>query len=99
MTNENERKLPSPTDVRGIYAGAKPREAVTSDEMRKEIFRLRREDPLVGRVMNYADCTGMSGEDRYLALAYYALVDRSAFREAALDMCRFAPFIPVVKQT
>ena len=64
------------------------REATTPDEMRAEIFRLRREAPLVRNVMDMADFNGLSSEDRYTALAYYALKESAKARSMVLDQLR-----------
>jgi hypothetical protein len=49
------------------------REAFTPSEMRTELVRLRRNSPIVQKVMDSADYTGLSSEDRYTMLAYYAM--------------------------
>ena len=61
------------------------REATTPEEMRAEIFRLRREAPLVRSVMDMADFNGLSAEDRYTALAYYALQESANARRLVLE--------------
>lgn len=61
------------------------REAGSFDEMRAEIFRLQRIDPMVRNVMDMASYRGLSAEDRYVALAYYALRDRALFQNMILD--------------
>ena len=48
-------------------------EAFTPSEMRAELARLRRNNAIVRRVMDSADYTGLSSEDRYTMLAYYAM--------------------------
>lgn len=47
--------------------------AKTPDEMRAKISRLRFDNPMVATVMDMADIRGLSAEDRYTVLAYYAL--------------------------
>jgi len=47
--------------------------AETAEEMRAEIFRLQRHDPMVRSIMDFANYRGLSAEDRYVMLAYNAL--------------------------
>lgn len=61
------------------------RKAETAEEMRAEIFRLMRFDPMVRRVIDMADYRGMSAEDKYTMIAYYALSERNRFQKMALD--------------
>jgi len=49
------------------------REATTPNEMRSEIARLSRFNHLVRKSFDYADFAGLSAEDRYTVLSYYAL--------------------------
>lgn len=60
-------------------------DADTPEEMRAEIARLRRYDSTVCRVMDTADFRGLSGEDRYTMLAYYALKALSMTQQNLLD--------------
>lgn len=61
------------------------KDADTVEEMRVEIFRLRQYDPLVRNVMDRADYTGLSGEDRYTILAYYALKELNHTKKLFLE--------------
>lgn len=60
----------------------KPKEVYTVKDMRDEIQRLRLENVLVYKVMYSADIKNVSEEDRYTALAYYALIDLYNMKEA-----------------
>ena len=60
-------------------------EAQTVEEMRAEINRLRRYEPLVRSVMDTADYNGMSSEDRFTILAYQALKQNSKLKEMCLE--------------
>lgn len=62
------------------------RKAETADEMRMELFRLRRYNPLVHTVMQMADCGGLSGEDRYVIMAYRALRELAYLQQNTLDV-------------
>ena len=60
-------------------------EAQTIDEMRAELFRLYRYDPLVCRVFDTANFNGLSGEDKYVMLSYYAMKDRAIAYQKVLE--------------
>lgn len=74
----------------------KVKEATTPDEIRSEIFRLRRNDPMVRAVMDMADYKGMSAEDRYAVLAYYALRERAVLKQTVLDDALMRPMPPII---
>lgn len=63
----------------------------TADEMRREIEAMRDTDPLVYRAMTAADIVGMRDENRYLMLAYYALLDLQVLRAELLERMRNSP--------
>lgn len=67
------------------------REATTFEDMRAEIARLRREDIIVRQVMDIADYRGMSSEDRYTALAYYALQANARAQKLLMEYVVMAP--------
>lgn len=66
------------------------------EEMRAEISRLRRHDPMVQQVMDMADYRGLSAEDRYSALSYYALRMLLAAHQQALDDAMTRPIPPIL---
>ena len=59
--------------------------AETPEQMRAELFRLRHYDSLVRAVMDAADYSGMSSEDKYTMLAYHAMKDRNRFQAMLID--------------
>lgn len=79
--------------VKDLLHNEKVKEALTFEEMRTEIYRLRFHDAMVRQVMDMADMCGLSAEDRYVALAYYALLERSKLKAVILEdaMTRPAP--------
>lgn len=53
---------------------AKPgKEPMTIDEMRQEIFRASMDSGLIYNALRSAEHSGMSGEDKYVLIAYHAL--------------------------
>lgn len=66
------------------------------EEMRAEIFRLSRNDAMVRQVMDMANHRGLSAEDRFTALAYYALRERSLLQKVILDDAMIRPAPPMV---
>lgn len=67
------------------------RDVGTPSEMRAEIFRLRRENPLVRSVMDMADYNGLSAEDRYTVIAYHALKDSARLQQLLLQQLNITP--------
>jgi len=67
------------------------REANSPEEMRAEISRLRREGVLVRSVMDMADYRGLSAEDRFTVLAYYALKDLAVAQKTILEHVLITP--------
>lgn len=72
------------------------KEAATVEEMRAEIFRLRHHDYLLRNAMDAADYKGMSAEDRYTILAYYALRERAKLLATVLDDAMLRPAPPMI---
>ena len=67
------------------------RDATSPTDMRAEIYRLRRENPLVRAVMDMADYNGLSAEDRYTFLAYHALKESAKARQLLLEQLQVTP--------
>lgn len=67
------------------------RPATTPVEMRRELLRLRREDPIVRSVMDAADYGGWSAEDRYVMLSYHAIKAKNEALVRLLDMTNCTP--------
>ena len=63
----------------------------TTEEMRAEIWKLSRQDPLVHRVMEVAGLQGRSGEDCYTMLAYYALQEMLRLQQECYEQVKAAP--------
>jgi len=81
-----------------MFTGEEDRPAVTPEEMRAEIFRLERYEPLVRNVMEMANYKGLSSEDRYTILAYLALQQRHEYQKRCFEFSKFTPhpiFIPI----
>ena len=60
--------------------------AETAEEMRVEMLRICRHDPMVNNLMCLADCKGFSSEDRYVILAYHALRELAALKKTHYDV-------------
>ena len=60
-------------------------------EMQEEINRLRNIDPLVNSCMRMADFNEMSSEDRYVFLAYNALISKIEVQDALYDAYKRLP--------
>jgi hypothetical protein len=65
------------------------KEPASIDEMRKAIIEASRNSAIVRNAMYAADHRGLSGEDRYVQLAYYAL------RNLQDSHVRFMDFVAV----
>lgn len=61
------------------------RDVTTPEEMRAELFRLARFDPIVRAVFDSANFTGASAEDRYSVLAYHAIKAKIAAQNQVLE--------------
>lgn len=72
--------------VMQAFADGKEIECNNISEMRAELFRQRYRSHLIGRVMAWADHEGVSGEDRYTAVAYHLLVETERLRSRPLEM-------------
>jgi hypothetical protein len=82
MENWNRSIFDGETDIR---------DCSTPDEVRAELFRLRRESSLVSHAMDFADYSGYSGEDKYAMLAYHALKSRAEYIKSTLSLQMRAP--------
>lgn len=61
------------------------KEVKSVESMRAEIFRLRHYDMMIREIMDLADYTGLSAEDRYTMLAYNVLRDRQRLMRLHLN--------------
>lgn len=70
-----------------------PKEGLTTaDEIRAELARVAYHDHSVRMVEDIARHRGLSGEDKYVLMAYYALIERAKFKKLALDWAAVQPF-------
>lgn len=58
----------------GLPAPDKDAKPLTFDEMRAAIAKGQRDSALIAQCLRQADYLGLSGEDKYVLLAYQALV-------------------------
>lgn len=75
---------------------AKPdKEPVSVDEMRVAIHAAERKSALIHSTMTAAYYRGMSGEDKYAMLAYYALRQLEDLGKLTLDLssCTLSPSV------
>ena len=63
----------------------------TRKGMQEEIERQRNHNPLVNRVLNSCAYAGMSREETYPVLAYYALLESETLKETVEDLLKNAP--------
>ena len=71
-------------------------DANTADEMRAELFRLRCYNPLVRNILDRADFSGMSAEDRYVFLSYYAIKQNVDLQNLLLEQTMSTFMTPVI---
>lgn len=75
------------------------KKAETPEEMRAEIFRLSRYHHMVRNVLDRANYQGLSAEDKYTIIAYYALADLAKFQSIHLDSLRLDAIPPMILTT
>lgn len=68
-------------------------EVLSPNDMRVAIFKMAYEDPLVRSCMDAANYGGLSAEDRYTMIAYYALKSREEMSKYLLEAAHFPRFI------
>jgi hypothetical protein len=68
----------------------------TVHEMRTEMNRLRRYDPLIHAVFTMHEYHGTGGEDQYAHLAYVALAQLREFKEAQMQTVMTHPNPPPI---
>jgi hypothetical protein len=61
------------------------KEAANFDEMRKEIEQAQYDSALIRRCLEHARWAGLSGEDKYVMLAYYALKQLETHYQMNMD--------------
>jgi hypothetical protein len=82
--------------IRAPESKADAEDANTLDGMRRAIFRASRDSALVRNAMYAADVQGMSGEDRYVVLAYNALVLLESTHQRLMRCVERSPGVPLV---
>ena len=69
----------------------RPGDLVGFDEMRKRIREGARDSALIHAAMCHADYSGLNGEDRYVLLAYSALVELERQHQALMRFVETTP--------
>ena len=69
------------------------------DEMRKAIFEASRNSAMIRNALMSADYQGLSGDDRYVQLAYYALRDLQDTHVRLLEFVALSPMPTTVTVT
>lgn len=72
-------------------------EGANVDAMRRAILRGQRDSALIRNVMIHADVAGLSGEDRYVLLAYHALIELQRYAGRLSDCIALQPRPPMIK--
>ena len=72
------------------------KDAATPEAMRAEIYRMERYDSLVRYVMQAANYSGMSSEDRYTILAYHALKAKNDAQSQLLQWVNMSAATPII---
>jgi len=82
----------------GLLGLRKSEKEVTDlNEMRQEIQRAARDSVLIRNAFMRAEHTGMSGEDKYVLLAYYALKELQVHYQRNMDWLMLTPSPFVIK--
>jgi hypothetical protein len=77
-----------------------PTEPVTSlNEMRIAIEQGARDSSLIHQAMESARYQGLSGEDKYVLLAYHALLVLEDFHKRTLRFMELSPSVPMILKT
>lgn len=90
MTLDNSKFMKSPFTFAAFELNPtnpteeEKKEIENPNGMRKRIDELSRYDPLVRNVLSYARHQGLSGEDKYLLLAFHALDRAQRLEKSAL---------------
>lgn len=82
--------------MKNRYLFEEVKEAVTFEEMRAEMARLRFFDPLIRQVMDRADYEGLSAEDRYTLLSYCAIKEKCTAQSVLHEYILMTPSPTVV---
>jgi len=71
-------------------------DVATVEGMRRAIFRASRDSALIHANLYNADMRGLSGEDRYVVLAYNALVHLESLHQQMMQHTMFNPDPPAI---
>ncbi len=77
----------------GLFLESDALPAMTCDEMRKAIYEGERDSAVIHNAMYAADINGMSAEDRYVMLAYHALLALETHFQAHLRLTTLLPTV------
>lgn len=77
----------------GLKAQEMPKDV---DGMRRAIEAGRRDSALIATCLRQAEYNGMSGEDKYVLLAYQALVMLESYAQNTLKMAALSPVPPMI---
>lgn len=73
------------------------KEPITSiNDMRAAIERGSQDSSLIRNALDMARYQGLSGEDKYVILAYHALLALEAYWKQALNISRLSPIPPMI---
>jgi hypothetical protein len=64
--------------------------------MRIAILEAQRDSPLIRQALITAECAGLSGEDTFTLLAYYALLSLEDHAQRHSNLLRLMPIPPLV---
>ena len=67
------------------------KQLLSPEQMRAEIYRMRRDNSIVARSLDSADYLGLSSEDRYTILAYHALERCESLTKTIEQYVRITP--------
>lgn len=67
---------------------------ITPAEMRVGLSKTARYNPVLGRVSNMAEMEGWTGEDKYTALAFYAMLQWESMQASYFRYAELSPSHP-----
>ena len=88
--NKIQMGIPAPRSIQ------EAEEQSTADGMRRAIFKAQRDSGLIRELMIRADVMGLSGEDRYVSIAYNALVQLENVHQSLMEYIARTPLPPLV---
>lgn len=95
--NDDKRWTEFTMGIRAPEGMSAIEEVSTTDGMRRAIYRAgARDSALIAQCMRHADLHGLSGEDRYVFLAYNALVQLENLHQSMAEHVARHPNPPIV---